>query len=166
LQIPNGNRAVDQQEPPEGQVMLHRFSIRQESRERLSFCRMGIMMFSTSFLFIYTLVALLFLTHSLSEGEHRGGSWDLDRVAGVLLCLVWPLTLAGICLVAYQEGKIGDPSGLARDPSKRVGISRIATGYGAVWHDRAEEEQIRLGFLQSLRRLAAGSDRDDRSARQ
>lgn len=55
----------------------------------------------------YTFVALLFIDSSLREGDENGGRWDFDRVAGLLLCFVWPLTLAGTLLVAYQEREIG-----------------------------------------------------------
>jgi Ca2+/Na+ antiporter len=56
---------------------------------------------------LYTLVALLFIDCSLREGEEKGGQWDLDRILGLLLCIAWPLALAGTLLVAYQEREIG-----------------------------------------------------------
>ena len=55
----------------------------------------------------YTFVALLFIDCSLREGERNGGRWDVERVLGLLLCLAWPLALAGTLLVAYQEREIG-----------------------------------------------------------
>jgi len=55
----------------------------------------------------YTFIALRFIDCSLREGEDNGGRWDIERVLGLLLCLVWPLALAGTLLVAYQEREIG-----------------------------------------------------------
>ena len=55
----------------------------------------------------YTFVALRFIDCSLREGEENGGGWDRDRVFGLLLCIAWPLALAGTLLVAYQEREIG-----------------------------------------------------------
>ena len=55
----------------------------------------------------YTFVALRFIECSLREGEENGGRWDIDRVFGLLLCIAWPLALAGTLLVAYQEREIG-----------------------------------------------------------
>ena len=55
----------------------------------------------------YTFVALRFIDCSLREGEENGGRWDIDRVFGLLLCIAWPLALAGTLLVAYQEREIG-----------------------------------------------------------
>ena len=55
----------------------------------------------------YTFVALGFIDCSLREGERTGGRWDVERVLGLLLCLAWPLALAGTLLVAYQEREIG-----------------------------------------------------------
>jgi len=55
----------------------------------------------------YTFVALRFVDCSLREGEEHGGAWDCDRVLGLLLCLAWPLALAGTLVVAYQEREIG-----------------------------------------------------------
>jgi len=59
------------------------------------------------FLAFYTFVVLRFLDCSLREGEDGGGAWDIDRVLGLLLCLAWPLALAGTLVVAYQEREIG-----------------------------------------------------------
>lgn len=59
------------------------------------------------FMAFYTFVTLRFLDCSLREGEDIGGAWDIDRVFGLLLCLVWPLALAGTLVVAYQEREIG-----------------------------------------------------------
>lgn len=55
----------------------------------------------------YTLIALLFIDCSLREGAEKGDRWDVDRVLGLLLCIAWPLALAGTLLVAYQEREIG-----------------------------------------------------------
>nr|WP_314089599.1 hypothetical protein [uncultured Shinella sp.] len=55
----------------------------------------------------YTFIALRFIDCSLREGEDNGGQWDIERALGLLLCLVWPLALAGTLLVAYQEREIG-----------------------------------------------------------
>lgn len=55
----------------------------------------------------YTFIALRFIDCSLREGDINGGRWDMDRVLGLLLCLVWPLALAGTLVVAYQEREIG-----------------------------------------------------------
>ena len=55
----------------------------------------------------YTFVALRFIDSSLREGEENGGRWDIDRVFGLLLCIAWPLALAGTLVVAYQEREIG-----------------------------------------------------------
>lgn len=55
----------------------------------------------------YTFITLRFIDCSLREGEDNGGRWDVERALGLLLCLVWPLALAGTLLVAYQEREIG-----------------------------------------------------------
>nr|WP_298101840.1 hypothetical protein [uncultured Shinella sp.] len=55
----------------------------------------------------YTFIALRFIDCSLREGEENGGRWDMDRALGLLLCLAWPLALAGTLVVAYQEREIG-----------------------------------------------------------
>ena len=55
----------------------------------------------------YTFVALRFIDCSLREGQDSGGGWDIGRALGLLLCLVWPLALAGTLVVAYQEQEIG-----------------------------------------------------------
>lgn len=55
----------------------------------------------------YVFVALLFIDRSLSEGERAGGGWDWPRALGLLLCLIWPLALAGALVVAYQEQESG-----------------------------------------------------------
>ena len=50
----------------------------------------------------YTFVALLCIDNTLREGNVNA-RWDLDRVVGLLLCLIWPVTLAAVALVAYQQ---------------------------------------------------------------
>ena len=47
----------------------------------------------------YTFVALLCIDSTLREGNVNA-RWDLDRVVGLLLCLIWPVTLAAVALVA------------------------------------------------------------------
>jgi hypothetical protein len=65
------------------------------------------MTFTALLLAGYTFIALLFIDSSLREGDGSGGGWDFPRVLGLLLCLVWPLTLAGTAIVAYQDRQIG-----------------------------------------------------------
>ncbi|MDX3927617.1 MAG: hypothetical protein QHC90_17640 [Shinella sp.] len=60
------------------------------------------MTFEALMMAFYTFVALRFLDCTLREGGVRGG-WDLHRILGLLLCLVWPATLAGVAFVAYQQ---------------------------------------------------------------
>ena len=50
----------------------------------------------------YTFVALLCIDSTLREGNDNP-RWDLDRVIGLLLCLIWPVTLAAVAVVAYQQ---------------------------------------------------------------
>eukprot|EP01035_Chromulina_nebulosa_P065718 gene65718-89906_t len=46
-------------------------------------------------LWIYGLIALVFLFNSYREGEEQGGQWDVMRVLGLLATIVWPLLLIG-----------------------------------------------------------------------
>ena len=54
----------------------------------------------------YTFVALLCIDNTLREGNVNA-RWDLDRVVGLLLSLMWPVTLAAVALVAYQQRRAG-----------------------------------------------------------
>ena len=56
----------------------------------------------------YTFIALLFIDSTLREGAENGRRWDADRVAGLLLCLVWPATLAAIAILAYQNSRTNE----------------------------------------------------------
>ncbi|WP_377293517.1 hypothetical protein [Rhizobium sp. SG2393] len=59
--------------------------------------------FTTVGLLAYGIIALLFLENTFQEGHVRTRTWDVGRVLGLLLCLVWPLTLVGVVLVAFWQ---------------------------------------------------------------
>lgn len=48
----------------------------------------------------YALVAFGFALESYLEGEREQSGWDIWRVAGFGLCLVWPLHIAIVVLAA------------------------------------------------------------------
>lgn len=48
----------------------------------------------------YALVALGFALESYLEGEREQSGWDIWRVAGLGLCLVWPLHIVIVVLAA------------------------------------------------------------------
>ncbi|SIR39227.1 hypothetical protein SAMN05880582_1126 [Rhizobium sp. RU20A] len=56
--------------------------------------------FSTVALVAYSLIALVFLHNTFQEGHVRERAWDWERVAGLALCLAWPLILLGIVVLA------------------------------------------------------------------
>lgn len=51
----------------------------------------------------YTLVALFFLDATHREGEAQGGAWDGMRVLGMLLCLIWPVLIVHVAVLAYRR---------------------------------------------------------------
>lgn len=55
----------------------------------------------------YTFIALRFIDCSLCEGERSGGRWDVDRLFGLGLCVVWPITVLVMLLVVHHEREIG-----------------------------------------------------------
>ncbi len=55
---------------------------------------------------LYGGIALLFLDSSFREGELDGGTWDAMRVAGLLLCLVWPLLILYVIFSALRQKQI------------------------------------------------------------
>ncbi|MCF3639388.1 hypothetical protein LXM94_05345 [Rhizobium sp. TRM95111] len=61
---------------------------------------MTLLSFSLS---LYAFVMLLFLHRTLEEGGGPTGAWDAGRLKGLALSLTWPLALAAVLLVAYQE---------------------------------------------------------------
>ncbi len=64
------------------------------------------MTWTTLELSFYTFVSLLFLDCTFREGERTGGGWDFSRAVGLVLCLVWPLTLAATILIAMRESRM------------------------------------------------------------
>ncbi len=54
---------------------------------------------------VYCLITLIFLTMTYLEGWHSGEGWDLPRVAGLLLCTVWPVMIALVVLDGLLLGK-------------------------------------------------------------
>lgn len=63
--------------------------------------------FATLALIVYGLIALVFLENTFREGHVRERAWDMPRVAGLLLCLVWPLLLIGIVILArFQRASL------------------------------------------------------------
>lgn len=55
---------------------------------------------------LYGGIALLFLDSSFREGELSGGAWDVTRVLGLLLCLVWPLLILYVILSAFRQKQL------------------------------------------------------------
>ncbi|MCZ8159083.1 MAG: hypothetical protein O9256_04275 [Rhizobiaceae bacterium] len=49
---------------------------------------------------LYALVAVGFTLESYLEGEREQSGWDIWRVAGFGLCLVWPLHIGIVVLAA------------------------------------------------------------------
>jgi hypothetical protein len=45
---------------------------------------------------IYAAGTLASLAMTYSEGEQKGGQWDLMRVLGLALSFVWPVLIVGI----------------------------------------------------------------------
>jgi nucleoside permease NupC len=41
--------------------------------------------------FLYALIALVFLVETYLEGVRENADWDLWRVAGMGFCVVWPV---------------------------------------------------------------------------
>jgi hypothetical protein len=64
------------------------------------------MLWSYLFSTLYGGIALLFLDGSFREGELEGGEWDVMRVLGLLLCLVWPLLIVYVILSAFRQKQI------------------------------------------------------------
>lgn len=55
---------------------------------------------------LYGAVVLLFLDSSFREGDLDGGQWDVMRVLGLLLCLVWPLLILYVILSAFRQKQL------------------------------------------------------------
>lgn len=47
---------------------------------------------------LYLLIACACLVHALLDKIASGEGWTLHRLAGLCLCMLWPLTLLGIVL--------------------------------------------------------------------
>lgn len=54
---------------------------------------------------VYGLVTLMFVTMTYLEGWHSRQGWDFARVAGLLLCTVWPLLIVLVVLDGLLLGK-------------------------------------------------------------
>ncbi|NHT76019.1 hypothetical protein C8J35_10522 [Rhizobium sp. PP-F2F-G38] len=61
-------------------------------------------MTETILLALYTLVALFFLETTFREGEMaQVKGWDILRVAGLLYCMIWPLMVLHVTILAYRD---------------------------------------------------------------
>lgn len=61
----------------------------------------------TWLLSFYTLICLFFLDNTYREGEAAGSDWDKMRVLGLVLCLIWPLLLVHVIIMAYRGRQAG-----------------------------------------------------------
>jgi hypothetical protein len=59
------------------------------------------------FLSFYTLICLFFLDNTYREGEAADSGWDGMRVLGLVLCLIWPLLLVHVIILAYRGRQTG-----------------------------------------------------------
>lgn len=55
------------------------------------------MVFTTVLILIYAIGAITALATTYIEGERKGDDWNVLRILGLLLCLVWPALV--ICMV-------------------------------------------------------------------
>ena len=58
-------------------------------------------------LFLYAIVAALFLARTLGEGTRKRLPWNGYRVLGIALSLVWPIVLAITVVLALRETRWG-----------------------------------------------------------
>lgn len=58
-------------------------------------------------LILYTLIALIFLGESYLEGERDCQGWDVWRVAGLLLGLIWPVQILIVLLAVVSRDGTG-----------------------------------------------------------
>jgi hypothetical protein len=62
------------------------------------------------FLSFYTLICLFFLDNTYREGEIAGEGWDGMRVLGLFLCLLWPLLLVHVMILAFRGDRRAEKS--------------------------------------------------------
>jgi len=52
---------------------------------------------------VYGTTALLYLTPTYVEGKGNGGHWSIQRIAGLVFCLFWPL-LTAVFIYKFAAG--------------------------------------------------------------
>ncbi len=71
-------------------------------------------------LVVYGLVAIVFLDMTLREGDRKRLPWSSLRVAGIALCIVWPLALLiSLAAALLSQGRQGEASLPRRVPTRR-----------------------------------------------
>ena len=53
----------------------------------------------------YIAMALVFAALTVAEGSHNHLRWGALRIAGLLLCLIWPLLIIGVLVALLTQDR-------------------------------------------------------------
>lgn len=62
------------------------------------------------FAILYALISIPFILETYAEGERERNGWDLWRIVGLGLCLVWPIHAAIVFAAVVRSRPAPEPA--------------------------------------------------------